>query len=846
MPDPIRFPSPSVERPVASGKYFRRGGRLWTMHGVTYGPFFGADSLPVPERAEADLAMIAAWGANTIRLFTAPPDWFLDLCSEYGLSVMTGVAWTDHVDFLHSAASRREAILRVRETARRLARRREVVALMVGNEIQASLVRWLGPRRVQAFLETLIETARQEAPDLLMAYANYPTTEFLQPANADFLAFNVYLESPESFDRYLARLQNLAGDQPLVISEFGVDVKSSSEARQAATLEWQRRVCLERGVAGNVLFSFTDEWHRGGQDVTDWQFGLTDRARTPRKAWTQLAGGPPFVVSLLPEQPPRVSVIVCTRNGAATLAECLTSITRLDYPEFEIIVVDDGSTQDIAGITAKFPEVRCIRQEPQGLSVARNTGAAAASGEILAYTDDDCVVEPSWLIYLSRAFERPEVAAAGGPNIPPAPVNRSQACVIAAPGGPAHVLLTDTTAEHIPGCNMAIRRSAFDELGGFRPKYHAAGDDVDFCWRLLEAGHVIAFNAAAMVWHYRRFTVRAYLRQQSGYGKAEALLTSRHSNRFGQLGGARWRGVVYQTALRRLAHHSSRIYSGVFGSAGYQAVYGAPASEIGWLITGFPWWLVTFAVALNALWLPSIIWLAALMAAAPLLHTLRLAMRLPLADPWRGVRARLLLWFLLLAQPVVRGWSRFFWNFRLGSSPGAPWFARGSDPRPRLWFYKRVAALELWSENGADRHRLIPALTEHLHSLKIPVHTDDGWRDWDMETTASRWWRVRFACVTEYHSEGKCLTRVRIATRATGATALLFLSALLIAAALVLVAHFHPVWTLGVLFVASVLFECLHHAAVTRAANMVVKAAAGAGFLPVGRPPEAPAPDKRP
>src|SRR6187399_1982211 len=118
MPETNESPALKLERPVASGKYFRRGGRLWTMHGLTYGPFFGADSLPVPERVETDLAMIASWGANTVRLFTPPPDWFLDLCAQYGLSVMTGVAWTDHVDFLHSATARREVILSVRDTAR--------------------------------------------------------------------------------------------------------------------------------------------------------------------------------------------------------------------------------------------------------------------------------------------------------------------------------------------------------------------------------------------------------------------------------------------------------------------------------------------------------------------------------------------------------------------------------------------------------------------------------------------------------------------------------------------------------------------------------------------------------
>ncbi|HEX2749825.1 MAG TPA: glycosyltransferase [Verrucomicrobiales bacterium] len=830
MPESAVPPQVLPERPVAAGKYFRRAGGRWTMHGLTYGPFFGADGLPVHDQVARDLAMISAWGANTLRLFIAPPEWFLDLCAEHGLSVATGVAWTDHVDFLHSSASRRHAIRAVRDTARRLAHRRELAALFVGNEIQAPLVRWLGPRRVQAFLETLIDAARQEAPDLLIAYANYPTTEYLQPANADFTAFNVYLESPDAFDRYTARLQNIAGDRPLVISEFGVDVKTAGEDRQAAILAWQRRICQERGVAGNLLFSFTDEWHRGGQDVTDWEFGLTDRYRTPRRAWRELAGGPPAEAALLPARPPGVSVIVCTRNGSRTLPGCLASLEAIDYPDYEAIVVDDGSTEDIAAIVAAQPGVRYIRQEAAGLSVARNTGAAAATGEILAYTDDDCEVDPAWLIQLARCFDRPEIAAAGGPNIPPAPVSRSQACVIAAPGGPAHVLLSDTVAEHIPGCNMAIRRSVFDELGGFRPKYHAAGDDVDFCWRLLERGHVIAFNAAAMVWHYRRFSVKAFLKQQAGYGKAEALLTSCHSSRFGQLGGAQWRGVVYQTALRRLAHHASRIYSGVFGSASYQAIYGGPVSELGWLLTGFPWWILTLAVALSGIWIHGLWWLAGAMAAVPLMHTLHQAFRLPLPAAWSGVRARMLLWFLLLVQPVVRGWTRFFWNVRLGSAPAGPWLARTENARSGHRLYKRVADLELWSDNGLDRRHLLEVLTASLQASGSLVDTDDGWRDWDIETRTGRWWRLRFSSVTEYHGEGRCLTRVRAASRASMITVLLFALFPVVGLNLVFIAGWHPVWVLGFLFVGTVLFETLHRATVNRAANQVLATATTAGF----------------
>ena len=194
----------------------------------------------------------------------------------------------------------------------------------------------------------------------------------------------------------------------------------------------------------------------------------------------------------------------------------------------------------------------------------------------------------------------------------------------------------------------------------------------------------------------------------------------------------------------------------------------------------------------------------------------------------------------------MRGWNRFLWNRRLGSSPGGPWIARSGDPRPRLWLYKRVASLDLWSEKGQERHHLIEALTLYLRGAGHPVLTDDGWRDWDLETKADRWWRVRFGSVTEYHGDGRCLTRVRIATRATAATAAIAAGAILLAVAAIFGAPWNPVWTLGALFVASVIFESRHHAAVSRAAGVVVAAATGAGFqvpLREAEPPAAPVPD---
>lgn len=844
--NPFVSPEPSSPaRVVAAGKFLRLDGEKIFLHGLAYGPFGPGEvngGLPPEKTARRDLARIALWGANTLRLYHPPPAWFLDLCAGHGLRVMVSVPWTDHVDFLRDRSDRLEALRAVEQAARQMADRPEVAAILAGNEIPSPLARWLGPRRVQRFLEDLLDAVHQAAPETLASYANYPGTEYLQPGNADFTAFNVYLEDRAAFDRYLARLQNLAGDKPLVISEFGVDARSHGEARQAEILSWQREVCLANGVAGNILFSYTDEWHRGGGPVTGWSFGLTEHDRTPRLAWRALSGGPLRPENLLPWRPPKVSVIVCTYNGSRTLGGCLTSLRRLNYPRYEVIVVDDGSTDDgVREVAESFPEVRYIRQEHAGLSVARNTGAAAATGDIFAWTDDDCMPDEDWLIYLTRALENPAMAAAGGPNVPPRARSLAQACVIAAPGGPAHVLLTDRLAEHVPGCNLAVKRAAFESLGGFLPKYHAAGDDVDFCWRLQEAGGGIGFHAAAMVWHYRRFTARAFLRQQAGYGKAEALLMERHAARFGHTGGARWRGTVYHAAILRMTRFAGRVYTGVFGSAPFQAVYQPSPPDAAWLVTSVPWWLVALASLLAGVWFPLAGVPGALMALTTLAVTGAQAMTLSLPPKWNGVPGRLLLWTLLLAQPLARGWARLWWGLRLGTSPtggaaGRPWLPRVNP----FGFSKRVAEMAFWSAAGTDRETLLPALRRELEEGGFHPEPDDGWRDWDLEVAAGRWWRTRLTTVTEYHGRGRCLTRVRLASRATRGNLVLNSSLAAGFAGLSLFQDVNPLLAAGGFFVWMAIFETGHHSAVGKVARKTRDAALSVGLEPVADPRKQP------
>ena len=820
----------------------------WWLNGVSYGPFppnAAGEPYPPSERLDADLKMIAAMGFNTLRLYQPPTAALLEAASRHGLRLLVTLSWTDHVDFLARSRDRRAIVEAVVSQARALAEQPQVAAVLVGNEIEKGLVRWMGPLRVQRFLEELIAAGRKAAPELLFGYATFPSTEYLMPRSADFFAVNLYLETPDQLRDYLRRLHHLAGNRPLVVTEFGLDVKHHGVERQAEVLRWQRRVLFEEGVAGSVWFAFTDEWQRGGRLVTDWQFGLVDSARHPRPAWA-LASTLPRELPVPADAPP-VSVIVCTRNGSATLRACLESLSRLRYPTYEVLVIDDGSTEPLAELVKAFPQARYVRQEPAGLSVARNRGMKEARGQILAYTDDDCIAHPDWLLHLARAFNAsPKVVAAGGPNIPPPPRNGTEAVVAAAPGAPAHVLVSDSEAEHLPGCNLAIRKDALERVGGFNPVFTTAGDDVDICWRLREAGGSLQFVAAAMVWHHRRFTVGAYLRQQRGYGRAEALLMKTHPARFGPVGGARWRGCIYGAAPPTSDPSEGAIYFGPLGTGLFQGIYRQTSGYLLEWSAGLLWpLLVVLALALRQPWVAAVLGVAAIVLAA-----LR-RRRLP-TPPFR-LRSgqRLLLDSLCLLQPIVREAARVWGMIRLGARPQADASAALSEvPPPRPRPQKMTVAMgtqAFWSETGVDRHAWLADFQKELEAMQLPARRDDGWRRFDFEAYPRDELSPAVLSVTEYHGEGRCLTRLRFLLRFT--PGLVVSLVLLLALETALLVSANARWqligasSLAVTILMLLLVPWLLQRPLRRAARA---AALRAGWQPLNAEPAPPATDRSP
>ena len=772
-------------RPSVAGKFLTLGGEKLYLRGVTYGPFRPeADGSEYHSRelVERDFAAMRASGINAIRLYTVPPLWLLDAAARYGLRAMIGLPWEQHIAFLDERKRADDIVARTRAGVRQCAGHPAVLCYAVGNEIPASILRWYGPRRVEAHLERLYEAAKREDPDGLVTYVNYPTTEYLQLPFLDLVCFNVYLEARDRLEGYLARLQNLAGDRPLVMAEIGLDSRRNGLDVQARTLEWQVRSAFEAGCAGAFVFSWTDEWHRGGEEIDDWDFGLTSRGREAKPALHAVAsafGETPFPAG---EAWPRVSVVVCTHNGSGTIRECLEGISRLEYPDFETIVVDDVSS-DGAGDIAREMGFRVVPARGRGLSCARNTGCEAASGEIIAYIDDDAYPDPHWLSYLAAAFRDQSFAAVGGPNLPPPGDGALAECVANAPGGPNHVLIADRVAEHLPGCNLAIRRRCLEAVGGFDPQFWVAGDDVDICWRLQERGWTLGFHPAAQVWHHRRGSALRYWKQQVGYGRAEAMLERKWPEKYNAAGHVAWTGRLYGRPIRALWR--GRIYQGSWGSAPFQSVY-TPAPGLLSSIFLMPEWNLVIA-SLGVLALLGVLW-PPLAAANALLAA---AVCLPLAQATfaaaracSGMRERrwyeraamtALTAFLHVIQPVARLVGRL----RAGLTP---WRRHGDD---RLGFpnYRTVS---IWSEVWRASDDWLRSLEAALRARRLVVVRGGDFDSWDLEVRVGTLGAVRISMAIEEHGSGRQLVRFRSRPRRSAAGgALTALLALLAGAAAV-------------------------------------------------------------
>ncbi len=234
-----------------------------------------------------------------------------------------------------------------------------------------------------------------------------------------------------------------------------------------------------------------------------------------------------------------VSVVVPVRNAARTLPQCLVALAKLDPAPYEIVLVDNGSTDESLSLIQRFALdrrskiVQILVEQRRGAATARNTGVRAAKGDVIAFTDADCAPDPSWLRALLTPFDDPAVLAVAG---------QVQAAAASTTLELFSVLYTlQSTQKYaryhqwtpweggFPTANFAVRCDSFKTLGGFDEEVEIYGEDYDLCARLYEHNAVIVYTPDARVRHHHRTTLRGLLRQAFGFGRSHPYLLRRHA-----------------------------------------------------------------------------------------------------------------------------------------------------------------------------------------------------------------------------------------------------------------------------------------------------------------------------
>lgn len=234
---------------------------------------------------------------------------------------------------------------------------------------------------------------------------------------------------------------------------------------------------------------------------------------------------------------PSVSVIVPVRNRPEEIVDCLKSLNRLDYPaeKLEVIVVDDASDDETPELAARFSGVRLIRmQKHRQASFCRNRGAEAATGEILAFIDSDCLADTTWLKELTPAFRDPSLGALGGwvdSAFEEKGLDRYEKVKSSLKIGDRFIRSEKIDSFfYVPTCNFLVKRDVYLKFGGLRENLHV-GEDVDFCWRMQDGGHNLEYRPMGRVFHKHRNRLAAFCSRRFDYGTSEVILQQLHTDR---------------------------------------------------------------------------------------------------------------------------------------------------------------------------------------------------------------------------------------------------------------------------------------------------------------------------
>jgi glycosyltransferase involved in cell wall biosynthesis len=227
-----------------------------------------------------------------------------------------------------------------------------------------------------------------------------------------------------------------------------------------------------------------------------------------------------------------VSIIIPTFNGARRIGACLDALRAQTYPGgFEILVVDDGSSDEIAAVVQAYAEVRLIRQRNAGPAAARNRGARESSGAIILFTDDDCVPTPGWIEAMLAPFADPEVVGAKG-------AYRTRQTAMAARfvqieyEDRYRIMAGFSEIDFIDTYSAAYRRDRFLEMGGYDTSFPVAcAEDAELSYRMSARRWTMKFAPQAIVYHTHPDTFISYLRKKYKFAFWRMLAVRKNPNK---------------------------------------------------------------------------------------------------------------------------------------------------------------------------------------------------------------------------------------------------------------------------------------------------------------------------
>jgi hypothetical protein len=508
------------------GKFLRRGDEKFLLRAMRL-PGVGA-VLDLSEKftLRKRLDELAAANVNTMILTEAQAETVLSLASPAGLCAMVEVA-IDSSDFaspVHILATTD----RIAKAVRDLRGYPALIGFLVdcsfdvdsdGTPASAKHK----PNAVRSALEAVMRTVRETDSRFLITlkrrddHSTVPHSMVAQPTglhpavaltDEDLTFASLAKIDAADVSPIIYALHEIADARPLVI-EFGEEFPGQDEVVARA---------FGFGAAGVVAPALRRAMSSERQNIRMLSAGEL-------LPFTNLEGSS----VPLPASTPMVSVVVTVRDDERTIAACLESISRLQYPNYEVIVIDDASRDRSVEIAAAAPGVRLMRQSWRaGLGTVRNAALRVARGDLIAFTRADCVVDADWLTLAVRAITEDACDAVSGPIFP------SQA----ERGVAAHVLAAiekvgekagakQSSGEHavqLADRNMLVRKSSLIAVGGFDARFLDEGGDRDLAARMRAAGMTLAWCPAGFVWRCGRIPLGEFLRQRIRDGSAEAML----------------------------------------------------------------------------------------------------------------------------------------------------------------------------------------------------------------------------------------------------------------------------------------------------------------------------------